>query len=117
MKLSIIVPCFNCSKTIGRLLDSIVNNDLEKDEYEVIIVDDKSTDGFLDIVKTYEDKIKHLRGKIEYAESIANIKVEDKKVFEKDEETRLYWNKEIESGRTYRSMIDIFFDAYFQKFQ
>lgn len=57
MKLSIIVPCFNCSKTIGRLLNSIVNNDLKKDEYEVIIVDDKSTDGFLDIVKTYEDKM------------------------------------------------------------
>jgi glycosyltransferase involved in cell wall biosynthesis len=57
MKLSIIVPCYNCSKTIGRLLDSIVNNDLEKEEYEVIIVDDKSTDGFLDIVKTYEDKM------------------------------------------------------------
>ena len=57
MKLSIIIPCYNCSKTIGRLLDSIVNNDLEKEEYEVIIVDDKSTDDFLDIVKTYENKM------------------------------------------------------------
>lgn len=57
MKLSIIVPCYNCSKTIGRLLDSIVNNDLAKEEYEVIIVDDNSTDNFLGIVKTYEDKM------------------------------------------------------------
>jgi len=57
MKLSIVVPCWNCSKTIGRLLDSVLANGLDKAEYEVIICDDKSTDNFLDIVKTYEDKI------------------------------------------------------------
>ena len=57
MKLSIIIPCYNCSKTIGRLLDSILDNQLEKEDYEAIICDDKSTDGFLDIVKTYEDKM------------------------------------------------------------
>ena len=57
MKLSIIIPCYNCSKTIGRLLDSILANGLDKEDYEVIIADDKSTDGFLDIVKTYKDRI------------------------------------------------------------
>ena len=57
MKLSIIIPCYNCSKTIGRLLDSILDNQLEKEDYEVIVCDDKSTDNFLDIVKTYEDKM------------------------------------------------------------
>ena len=57
MKLSIIIPCYNCSKTIGRLLDSILDNQLDKEEYEVIVCDDKSTDNFLDIVKTYEDKM------------------------------------------------------------
>lgn len=56
-KLSIVIPCYNCSKTISRLLDSILANGLDKDEYEVIICDDKSTDNFLDIVKTYEDRI------------------------------------------------------------
>ena len=57
LKLSIVVPCWNCEKTIGRLLDSILANDLPIDIYEVIICDDKSTDNFLDIVKTYEDKM------------------------------------------------------------
>ena len=57
MKLSIVVPCYNCSKTIGRLLDSILDNQLDKKDYEVIICDDKSTDNFLDVVKTYEDKM------------------------------------------------------------
>lgn len=56
-KLSIIISCYNSSKTIGRLLDSIVNNDLDKDEYEVVISDDCSTDNFMDIVKTYEDRM------------------------------------------------------------
>ena len=57
MKLSIIIPCYNCSKTIGRLLDSVLDNGLPKEDYEVIVCDDKSTDNFLDIVKTYEDRI------------------------------------------------------------
>lgn len=57
MKLSIVIPCHNCKDTIGRLLDSILANGLKKDDYEVIIVDDKSTDGFLDVVQTYSDKM------------------------------------------------------------
>ena len=37
-------------------------------------------------------------------------------VFEKDDDTKNYWDTEIEVGRTKRAMIDIFFDAYFQLF-
>lgn len=55
--LSIIVPCYNCENTIGRLLDSIVQNNMSKDDLQVIICDDKSTDNFLSIAKTYEDKL------------------------------------------------------------
>lgn len=55
MKLSIIIPCYNCKETIGRLLKSILENRLEKDDYEVIIVDDRSTDGFLKVVDEYRD--------------------------------------------------------------
>lgn len=35
-------------------------------------------------------------------------------VFEKDAECKQYWDQEIETGRIKRSLIDIFFDAYFQ---
>lgn len=55
--LSVIIPAYNCSKTIERLLDSIVSNGLSKEELEVIICDDKSTDNFLSLVKPYEDKL------------------------------------------------------------
>ncbi len=37
-------------------------------------------------------------------------------VFEKDDEAKAFWDTEIESGRIRRSMIDIFFDSYFQIF-
>ena len=37
-------------------------------------------------------------------------------IFEKDSESRLYWEQELETGRIKRSLIDIFFDAYFQLF-
>ena len=44
MKLSIIVPYYNADKWIGRMLDSMLNQDLDKDEYEIIVVDDGSKD-------------------------------------------------------------------------
>lgn len=37
-------------------------------------------------------------------------------VFEKDDETKAYWDTTIETGRVKRAMIDIFFDSYFQIF-
>lgn len=54
-RLSIIVPCHNCEKTIGRLLGSILENKLDKDFYEVIICDDKSTDNTIEVAKSYSD--------------------------------------------------------------
>lgn len=37
-------------------------------------------------------------------------------IFEKDDETRTYWNQEFDVGRAKRALIDIFLDAYFQFF-
>ena len=37
-------------------------------------------------------------------------------VFEKDGDARAYWNQEFEMGRVTRTLIDVFFDAYFQLF-
>ena len=57
MKLSIIIPCYNCRKTIERLLNSILSNNLPKDDYEVIICDDKSTEEYFDLVQPFEEKM------------------------------------------------------------
>ena len=53
--LSVIIPAYNCSETICRLLDSIVIQD--DDDIEVIICDDHSTDNFMDKVYPYMDKL------------------------------------------------------------
>ena len=37
-------------------------------------------------------------------------------VFEKDDDVKEYWDTELEVGRVKRTMIDIFFNAYFQMF-
>lgn len=37
-------------------------------------------------------------------------------VFETDNDTKAYWDIELETGRIKRAMIDIFFDSYFQLF-
>ena len=68
MKLSIIIPCYNCSTTISRLLESILANGLDKNDYEVIIVDDNSTDGFLNVVSEYESKMD-----IVYAQTVRDV--------------------------------------------
>ncbi len=44
MKLSIIVPIYNVEKYLRKCVDSLINQDLSSDEYEIILVDDGSTD-------------------------------------------------------------------------
>ena len=42
--ISIIMPAYNCEKFISQALDSLVNQDYPKKNYEIIITDDGSTD-------------------------------------------------------------------------
>lgn len=52
MNLSIIVPIYNREKTLSRCLDSILS--MKMQNYEVLLIDDGSTDGSKDICKKYE---------------------------------------------------------------
>ncbi len=51
MRFSVIVPCFNAQRTIARCLDSLFAQTLPRTEYEVIVVDDGSTDDSLHIAR------------------------------------------------------------------
>lgn len=51
--LSVIIPMYNCEKYIEACLDSILNSDLPKDEYEVIIINDGSKDRGPEIAEKY----------------------------------------------------------------
>lgn len=44
MKFSLIIPFYNAGPWIGRCLDSCLDQDLPEEEYELILVDDGSTD-------------------------------------------------------------------------
>ena len=52
MKYSIIIPTYNSKKTIIKLLDSICKTK-EQERFEIIVVDDASTDQTYDAIKAY----------------------------------------------------------------
>lgn len=52
MKVSVIIPCYNVENTIGRCLESVINQTYPI--YEIICVEDHSTDSTLEILKKYQ---------------------------------------------------------------
>lgn len=55
MKVSVITVCYNSEKTIRHTIESILSQNYQNIEY--IIVDGKSSDGTMDIVAEYRDRI------------------------------------------------------------
>ncbi|MCQ2336035.1 MAG: glycosyltransferase [Paludibacteraceae bacterium] len=60
LKLSIIVPVYNVSKYLAKCLDSLLVQDLMIEEYEIIVVNDGSTDNSGEIAKEYADKYSNI---------------------------------------------------------
>lgn len=56
MKITLITVCYNSEKTIKDTLDSVLNQTYEN--YEYLIIDGKSKDDTVEIVKRYEKKFK-----------------------------------------------------------
>ena len=61
IKLSIIVPAYNVEKYISRCLNSLVEQDLATDEYEIIVINDGSSDKTSEIVAEYARKYVQIR--------------------------------------------------------
>ena len=49
--ISIIIPVYNVEEYISRCLDSVYDQDIDEDNYEVIIINDGSTDNSMKISK------------------------------------------------------------------
>lgn len=60
IRLSIIIPFYNVEKYIAECLDSVYNQDIPEEEYEVICVNDASPDHSRDIVLEYQKKHSNL---------------------------------------------------------
>jgi glycosyltransferase involved in cell wall biosynthesis len=52
---SIVMPCFNNEAYVAEAIDSALGQTY--DNIEVIVIDDGSTDGSLDIIRSYGDRI------------------------------------------------------------
>jgi glycosyltransferase involved in cell wall biosynthesis len=51
--ISIVMPCYNAEKTIAEAIESILNQSFN--HFELIIVDDGSTDATIDVIQSYRD--------------------------------------------------------------
>lgn len=58
---SIIMPCYNEEKNIGSAIESLLNLNYPKEMFEIIIVDDKSTDNSTEIIKQYTQKYSNVK--------------------------------------------------------
>lgn len=56
MRLSIIIPVYNVQKWVGRCLASIRNQGLQPDDYEVVVVDDGSTDNSMSVIESFREE-------------------------------------------------------------
>jgi len=62
-KVSVIIPCYNHEKFIGRCLRSIIDQSLDKKDYEIIVIDDGSTDNSYKIIKEFSSSARIIRNK------------------------------------------------------
>ena len=59
-KISFIIPVFNAQQTISRCLDSIYSLDLSESDFEVIVIDDCSTDKSLSILREHASQVNNM---------------------------------------------------------
>jgi glycosyltransferase involved in cell wall biosynthesis len=56
MLVSILIPCFNAEKWVAQAIESALAQTWA--EKEVIVVDDGSTDGSLDVIRRFDGRIR-----------------------------------------------------------
>ena len=61
MKLSIIIPVYNVEAFVGRCIESCLKQDLSPSEYELLIVNDGSQDGSMNVVRQYARQYENIR--------------------------------------------------------
>jgi glycosyltransferase involved in cell wall biosynthesis/MoaA/NifB/PqqE/SkfB family radical SAM enzyme len=66
-EISVIIPTYNRAKSLGPCLEHLLKQTIDMDRYEIIVVDDGSSDDTAEVIKEYQNhnqlKIKYLRQK------------------------------------------------------
>jgi glycosyltransferase involved in cell wall biosynthesis len=57
MKVSIVITCYNRERFVSRAIRSAISQRFPRQDFEVIVVDDGSTDHSIDIIKDFEDEV------------------------------------------------------------
>jgi len=57
---SIIIPVYNTADYVGHCLDSILKQNLDKSKYEIILIDDGSSDSSPDILREYSMRFENI---------------------------------------------------------
>ncbi len=58
MKVSVIVATYNCERYVGRAVRSLIEQSFAKEDYEIIVVDDGSTDNTAQVLDSFGDWIR-----------------------------------------------------------
>ena len=61
MKLSIIIPMFNVEKYINQCLNSLIHQDISSSNYEIVIINDGSTDSSYLKASVFQEKYPHVK--------------------------------------------------------
>ncbi|WP_346290803.1 glycosyltransferase [Sphaerothrix gracilis] len=71
IKVSIIIPCFNCAETVANTISSLISQDLAGN-FEIIVVDNNSTDNSREVVATFEQVRSVIEDEIQNAAATRN---------------------------------------------
>jgi len=58
MKISIIIPVYNEAKLIRECLDALINQEYPREDYEIVVVNDGSTDNTLEVIRRKQKEAK-----------------------------------------------------------
>lgn len=58
-RISIIIPAYNCAQFLPETLESVFSQNYEA--YEIIVVDDGSTDDLVTVLRPYTDKVRYVK--------------------------------------------------------
>lgn len=61
IKLSFIIPVYNGAKYLPQCLDSLLDQDIPYSDYEIICVNDCSTDNSKDVIEAYQKQYKNIK--------------------------------------------------------